>query len=129
MIALKFSLCILRDFYPTLNQALDLYLKLKGQGRDRVFFRTARRNIRYVTDPLGNKSLSLYSTKDAGKFRDWLLDKGLQVNSVKRIFSSIRSIINICITENGLDCSNAFSNTYMPSEENKSKRSPIPSKI
>ena len=32
-----------RDHNPTLSQALDLYLKLKGQGRDRVFFRTARR--------------------------------------------------------------------------------------
>ena len=63
-----------RDQNPTLTQALDLYLKLKGQGRDRVFFRTARRKIRYVTDHLGNKSLSLYSTKDAGKFRDWLLE-------------------------------------------------------
>ena len=70
-----------RDHNPTLNQALDLYLKLKGQGRDRVFFRTARRNIRYVTDLLGNKSLSLYSTKDAGKFRDWLLEKALVQSS------------------------------------------------
>jgi len=52
----------------------------------------------------------------------------MQVNSVKRIFSSIRSIINICISENGLDCTNAFARTYMPSEDNKSKRSPIPSK-
>ena len=46
-----------RDHNPTLNQALDLYLKLKGQGRDKVFFRTAKRNIRYVTDLLGNRSL------------------------------------------------------------------------
>ena len=59
-----------KDHNPTLNQALDLYLKLKGQGRDRVFFRTARRNIRYVTDLLGNRSLFLYTSKDAGKFRD-----------------------------------------------------------
>ena len=59
-----------RDHNPTLNQALNVYLKLKGQGRDRVFFRTARRNIRYVTDLLGNRSLSLYTSKDAGKFSD-----------------------------------------------------------
>ena len=42
-----------RDDNPTLTQALDLYLKLKGQGRDRVFFRTARRYIRYVIIHLG----------------------------------------------------------------------------
>ena len=100
-----------RDHNPTLNQALDLYLKLKGQGRDRVFFLTTKRNIRYVTDLLGNRSLSLHTFKDAGKFRDWLLDKGLQVNLVTSIFSSIRSIIKICISENGLDYSNAFSRT------------------
>ena len=29
--------------------------------------------------------------------------------------------------EHGLDCTTAFSRTYMPSQENKPKRSPIPS--
>ena len=34
---------------PTILDALDLYLRLKGQGKDKVFFRTATRNIEYVT--------------------------------------------------------------------------------
>ena len=33
----------------SLSDALEHYLKLKGQGKDKVFFRTAKRNIRYVT--------------------------------------------------------------------------------
>ena len=34
----------------SLSDALELYLKLKGQGKDQVFFRIAKRNIRYVTN-------------------------------------------------------------------------------
>ena len=50
------------------------------------------------------------------------------VNTVKRVFSTIRSIINICITEMGLECSNAFSKTFMPSVSNSEGRQPIPQK-
>ena len=51
-----------------LTEALELYLKLKGQGEDQVFFRTAKRNIRYVTNLLGDKPLSAYFSKEAGQF-------------------------------------------------------------
>ena len=88
----------------SLSDALELYLKLKGQGKDQVFFRTAKRNIRYVTNLLGDKPLSAYSSKEAGQFRDWLFDQGMGVNTVKRVFSTVRSIISICITKMGLDC-------------------------
>ena len=54
-----------------LTDALELYLKLKGQGKDQVFFRTAKRNIIYVTNLLGDKPLSAYSYKEAGQFRYW----------------------------------------------------------
>ena len=63
-----------------------------------------------------------YSSKEAGQFRDQLLEQGTGVNTVKRVFSTIRSIINICITELGLDCSNAFSKTFMPSVSNSEGR-------
>ena len=43
----------------SLSDALELYLKLKGQGKDQVFFRTATRNIRYVTNLLGKNLVCL----------------------------------------------------------------------
>ena len=49
----------------------------------------------------------------------------LSVSSVKRNFSTIRSIVNLTITEHGLDCINAFSRTYMP-DDNRQRRLPIP---
>ena len=111
---------------PLLSEALSTYLKLKGEGKDKTFFRGANRNIKYVIELLGNLPIDEYSSKDASKFRDNLLDKGLLISSVKRVFSSIRSIINLSITEEGINCINAFSKTYMPDNDNVEIRKPIP---
>ena len=113
---------------PILSQALSTYLKLKGVDKDKIFFRGANRNIKYVIELLGDLPIDEYSSKDASKFRDNLLDKGLLISSVKRVFSSIRSIINLSITEEGINCINAFSKTYMPEKENVEIRKPIPTK-
>ncbi len=67
-----------------------------------------------------------YASSDAASYRDYLLKKGLTTNSVKRNFSTIRSIINLCIQEHGLDCKNAFSRVYLPDLDDSKKRKPIP---
>ena len=103
-----------------------MYLRLKGVGKDKVFFRTANRNIRYVIKVLGNKSLKSYSSSDGGKFRDWLLEEVMSINTVKRVFSSIRSIINIAISEYGLERSNGFARTYFPNDNVFHIRKPLP---
>ena len=123
---IKLAGAINDDNTPKISDALDLYLRLKGVGKDKVFFRTANRNIRYVIKVLGNKSLKSYSSSDGGKFRDWLLEEGMSVNTVKRVFSSIRSIINIAISEYGLDCSNGFARTYFPNDNIVNIRKPLP---
>ena len=118
-----------RDYHgsdsPSLSKALAKYLLLKGVGKDKTFVRGANRNIQYVTEHLGDRPIDTYTSADAASLRDKLMDNGLSVSSVKRNFSTIRSIINLTITEQGLDCINAFARTYMPDEE-KQKRLPIP---
>jgi len=47
------------------------------------------------------------------------------INTVKRVFSSIRAIINLAIAEEGLDCSNAFARTCFPDDDNASSRQPV----
>ena len=42
------------------------------------------------------------------------------------MFSSVRAIINISITEEGLDCSNAFSKTCFPADAKEVTLKPIP---
>jgi hypothetical protein len=115
--------------YESLTEALDLYIRLKGVGKDKVFKRGAERNIQSVVDVLGDRPLDEYSSSDAANFRDYLLKKGLTTNSVKRNFATIRSIINLSIQEHGLDCKNAFSRVYLPDLDDSKKRKPIPTDV
>ena len=46
--------------------------------------------------------------------------------SVKRVFSSVRAVINLAIREHGLSVHNVFSGTFIPDDEVKKKRLPIP---
>ena len=110
----------------TLSEALELYLRLKGVGKDKTFHRGAERNVQSVVELLGDRPLDEYSSSDAASYRDYLLKKGLTTNSVKRNFAYIRSIINLCIQEHGLDCKNAFSRVYLPDLDDSKKRKPIP---
>ena len=112
-----------------LTDALDLYLKLKGIDKDKTFIRTAHRNTEYVIQVLGNKSVTAYTSSEAAEFRDWLINKGMGKSTVKRVFSSIRSIINLTITEKGLDGTNSFLGTFIPDALKEKKRKPIPTHI
>ena len=111
------------DSSPLISDALALYLKLKGEGKDKVFIRTANRNIEYIIKVLGNKSIRLYSSSDASKFRDWLMEQGMSNSTLKRVFSSVKAIINLSINEYGLDITNPFSKAYLPSIENEIRES------
>ena len=84
---------------------------------------TANRNIGYIIDVLGNKSIQSYTSAEAGKFRDWLIEKGMLYSTVKRVFSSIRAIINLSISEYGLNIINPFSKVYLPSIDNELRMS------
>ena len=108
-----------------LSEACELYLRLKGVGKDKVFTRTANRNTQYVTKLLGDRPISSYSSNEASQFRDWCIEKGMGMKTVKRVFSSIRAIVNLAIAEEGLDCSNAFARTYFPDDDNAQSRQPI----
>ena len=94
-------------------------------GKDKVFIRTAKRNTKYVTQLLGDKAIASYSSAEAGQLRDWCIKRGMSVPTVKRVFSSIRAIINLVISEQGLECRNPFANTFFPDDENVQLRQPI----
>ena len=108
-----------------LSEACELYLRLKGVGKDKVFIRTANRNTGYVTKLLGDRPISSYSSNEAAQFRDWCIGQGMSIKTVKRVFASVRAIINLAISEEGFDCSNAFAKTYFPEDDNAASRQPI----
>jgi integrase len=115
------------DNSPTISDALELYLRLKGIDKDKTFIRSANRNIEYIIKVLGNKSIRLYSSSEAGKFRDWLLEQGMSNSTLKRVFSSVKAIINLSISEYGLDITNPFSKVFLPMIDSNIRES-IPEK-
>ena len=110
---------------PLLSEAVAHYLQLKALGKAKTFHQAALRNAGVVIDQLGDRQLCDYSTVDAGKVRDALIDRGLSVLSVRRIFTTVKAVINLAIAEHGLDIRNAFAAIYMPEAESK-KRVSIP---
>ena len=108
-----------------MSEACALYLRLKGVGKDKVFIRTANRNTGYVTKLLGDRPIGSYSSNEAAQFRDWCIEQGMGIKTVKRVFASIRAIINLAISEEGFDCSNAFAKTYFPDDDRSDSRQPI----
>ena len=111
---------------PRLSEALQTYFKLKGSGKGEIFFRASRRAVRDVISLLKDRSLDEYTTTDASRFRDHMLNRGLVSSTVRRVFSIIRAIINLSIQEYGLECKNAFAKTYIPDLEDSIQRMPIP---
>ena len=110
---------------PLMSEATAFYLRLKGDGKDIVFTRAAQRNANVVIEALGNKPINEYVSSEAGKLRDTLLAKGLAVTSIKRMFGSIKAIINLAMAEHGIEGRNPFSSIYMP-DEVQEERQPIP---
>ena len=114
------------DNSPTMMKAVETYLRLKADKQTPTFIRAAKRNGMYVAEALGNRPIMSYSSSDAAAFRDHLFDKGLSLGSVKRIFGSVRSIINLVMREHGIEGSNAFAKTYMPDRNDSQDRQPVP---
>ena len=110
---------------PLMSEATVFYLRLKGDGKDIVFVRAAQRNANVVIEALGDKPINEYASSEAGKLRDTLLTKGLAVTSIKRMFGSIKAIINLAMAEHGIEGRNPFSSIYMP-DEVQEERQPIP---
>ena len=109
---------------PKLSDALQRYFKLKGIDKPKLFFTASERNVGYVLECLADRPIDTYTTADAAAFRDWLTDKQLSTASIKRIFSTIRAVLNLTIREDGLECNNAFAKTFLPSDE-RPKRATI----
>ena len=113
------------SFASSLSDALATYCSLKGADRTALFFTAAKRNVGYVLEHLGDRPIDTYSSADAASFRDWLIERGLTMSSISRIFGTVRAVINLTIQEHGLDCRNAFANIYLP-RQTEDKRQPIP---
>ncbi len=110
---------------PDLLDARDGYLRIRGEGRPDTFRRAATRNLNAVVETVGNKPLTRYSSLDAVRVRDSLLQRGLTVISVRRMFATINAAFNFANSEYGIDTTNPFASVNFP-PSNPKKRLSIP---
>ena len=110
----------------TLSGALALYQRLKGTGKSKLFFEVSNRSIRYLVECVGHDNINGLEPVDAGRFRDFLFGRGMSSSSVKRVFSSVRAIINLAIKEHGLAMTNVFNFTFIPQDNKRKERLPVP---
>ena len=110
----------------TISDALDLYVRLKGTGRGKVFARTAERNVGYLIECIGEACLCDIKPTDAGKFRDHLIAKGLSPSSVKRVMTSVKAIYNLGAKELGVTNPNPFTGIFIPDDGSIIERLPVP---
>ena len=96
-----------------LSQAKDHYITLKGVNRSDTFYSGVNRNIDYVIQAVGDKPLDQYSSIHAGEFRDWLVDKDMKQASIRRVFNTVKAVVNLAINEFGLQCKNPFTGVFV----------------
>ena len=109
-----------------ISDGFELYLRLKGVAKTDNFRKCTKRNERYLIACLGNVAIGNLSPRDGADFREHLLAKGLSSASVHRVFSTVKAVINLCISEQGLHLSNPFGGVFIPQDDLESKRQPIP---
>lgn len=110
----------------SVKEALDNYLRLKGEGRSITFLQAANRSANYLIESTGITELEALNAQHAAGFRDCLFARGMTASSVRRVFGNIRAIVNLAIKEHGLEYPNVFANTFIPDDERTKKRLPIP---
>ncbi|PZU92809.1 MAG: integrase [Chelatococcus sp.] len=112
-----------------LSDAGALYRRLKGVGRGKVFNTSTDRNLGYVVQCLGDAVVMEITRSDAGRFRDFLIAKKLTTSSIRRVFATVRAVVNLTISEHGLPCPNPFSRTFLPEVGVRTVRPPVPDNV
>lgn len=113
---------------PLLSEAKEIYLKAKGTGRSVTFRQAAERAVGYLIQLHDDRPLDLYTRSDVNQLRDALLERGLQVSSVRRTLNSVRAIVNFVCLEQGLPEVPSFSSVYLGDSNTPAprRRKPIP---
>lgn len=111
---------------PTIIEAKELYLRLKGGGRPKTFHMGADRAVEYLIAASGNKALLAYAKSDATAFRDALYARKLSTSSVERVMTTIKAIVAFVMSEEGITASNPFAGVYLNRQEKAENRKPIP---
>jgi integrase len=111
---------------PLLSEAMQFYLREKSGTRGEGFERMTERSVGYAIGAMGDKPIDLYSRTDINLFRDQLRQQGQGNSTIRRVFASVRAVMNFCAREHDIDEPKALKSVYLGEEEKQEKRKPIP---
>lgn len=111
---------------PTILEAKQEYLRLKGVGRTKTFHMGADRAVEYLIAVSGNRALLAYTKSDGIAFRDALYARGLSTSSVGRVMTTVRAIVSFVMSEQGITAPNPFAGVYLNKLQKAEDRRPIP---
>ena len=111
-----------------LSEAKGIYLTAKAITRPVTFEQSVERAIGVLSNVAGDKPLDKYTRQDANNLRDTLFKRNLSKQSVSRMISVIRAVINFASKEQGIQTNMAFSGVYLGEDDadTKIKRHPVP---
>lgn len=109
-----------------LSDAHEIYVRLRGKGKGKIFLGSAERHFAYAIESLGDAKIEDLHRVDAAKFRDHLIDKGLSSLSIRRTMATVRAGVNLAISEQGVKCQNPFTRIFIPNVGEKKLRPPVP---
>jgi integrase len=109
-----------------ISDGFELYLRLKSTTKTDNFIKSTERNQRYLVECISDLAIEDLSPRLGADFRDFLFAKGLSSSSVRRIFSTVKAVINLCISERGLQIINPFGGVYIPDDNRETNRRSIP---
>ena len=107
------------------SEARKLYLRLKGQNRTPNFYRATERDCNILINLCGDKPIDQYVRTDATALRDHLLSENMAGQSIVRILSTIKAILNFAATESGIPNNSSFTGLYVDRSLGRTKREPI----
>lgn len=108
-----------------ISDGFELYLRLKASTKPASFKTYTDRNERYLLECLGDINMEDLSPRNGAAFRDYLINRKLSTASVRRVFSTVKSVINLSISERGLSLTNPFAKVFIPDDGRTVKRQSI----
>lgn len=102
----------------TLNDALELHLRIHPKADDTTFTTYQRRAFASLVAVSGDRAITDFNRIDARRWLESSLAKGNKTKTVRRIIGALHSVFATHIKENNLQRTNPFAGLSIPGEGN-----------
>lgn len=106
----------------TVSEACASYIRKHVARPNQQFFTITARNIDYLIECLGDMRIESFTLDHAYIFRDFLFSKNWSAATVRRVFNTVRAVINHAASDDSFE--NPFSRVFIPNPPKAFKITP-----